>query len=272
MKKLTYSDYADYYANKCKFCKGAKRVQVNNVWTGCICQHSASLKFQFEQFEIDPPELKYKSWEDFDGFVSGSQVLDQHMLVNAKQKALQYCFGSKESSATKNRRNNLIVHNHLKDGQNVVITGDSGTGRSLIAALIIKEVAHANMIHGLSMTFKSIKSYDLSVAAQWDSGKPVDYEMLNDLAVVDFLVVDKVDRLPERGHHTNPPDHNVMNWFFGTRIKDNLPTIVICSSRFWSDIVSKQYEVIRAQWGDPFVSIMRDPQNVVIDIKKASKS
>lgn len=143
MKNLSYQTYSDYYASKCKKCLGEKRVLVNNIWTVCICQNSATLKFKFEQFDVNPSSLKYKTWDDFDGFIDGRQVISMESWVSAKRNALKYCFGTDDINVIENRKNSLIVHKHRHDGQNVIIVGHPQSGRSLIASLIIKEVAHA---------------------------------------------------------------------------------------------------------------------------------
>lgn len=272
MKSLTKSDYCAYYASKCKVCNGEKFVEVKGIPTQCLCQHSAELKFKFEQFEVDPPDLKYKSWDDFNGFLDGRQVISTESWLSAKQKAIQYCFGSSDPNVIKDRKANLVVQNHRHDGQNVIIVGNKGSGRTLIAALIIKEVAHACRIHDLDLSFKCLKAYDLFVAARWDNERSVDYSLLEELDV-DFLVIDEVELMPPKGHHTNPPDYNTMNSLFGNRVRYKMPTIVICSQSFWSQVSHPKFtEDISTQWGKPFVAIMNNPQNVVIKIDKKEQS
>lgn len=269
MKQLTYNDYADYYASKCKICNGEKRVQIKGIWTACICQNSASLKFKFEQLEINPPELKYKTWDDFNGFANGHQIISTESWLSAKQKALQYCFGSINPDVVKDRKSNLIVHKHRYDGQNVVIVGNKGSGRTLIAALIIKEVAHACRIYDLDLSFKYLKAYDLLIAARWDNERSYDYSLLEELTDIDFLIIDEVELLPPKGHHTNPPDYHTMNNIFGNRERWKLPTIIICSQSFWGQVSHTKYtDDIAVQWGRPFVSIMNNSDNVLIKINK----
>src|SRR5437867_2071959 len=132
---LTYRQYSTFYASKCDACKGVKRLLKNGVWTACSCQYTASAKWRIDQFEVVPPDLKYKTWNDFTG-VHGDSKLTNQSFIQAKQKALRYCFGGEDVSLINDRQKNLIVHEHLNDGQNVVIAGATGSGRTLLAVLI----------------------------------------------------------------------------------------------------------------------------------------
>lgn len=266
MKKLTHRDYCEYYARHCKICKGAKRVQINGVWTACVCQNTATLKYRFEQFEVSPADLKYKTWNDFTG-VDGNNVLTRNSFIRAKSKALEYCFGSPDLKLTQDRKKNLVVQNHCHDGQNVIIAGGQGTGKTLVAALIIKEVAHACRIHNLNIGFKCIKSVFLQDAARWDSqSKSIDQVSLDDWSEVDFLVIDEVD-LDSWGH-TTPPDLISLNVLFSTRTIRGLPTIVICSDDFWRGIKTyRRIDDIFNRWGRDFVSMLRNPSNMVIELE-----
>lgn len=267
--KLLYNNYSEYYASKCQICHGEKRVKVNDIWTSCLCQRSASLKFKFEQFDIDPPSLKYKSWDDFNGFVDGKQVISTESWLSAKQKALQYCFGSDDPDVIKDRKKNLIVHKHLTDGQNVVIVGPDGSGRTLIAALIIKEVAYACHLHGLSLSFKYIKAHDLFIAARWDNDKSQDHDFLDDIRESEFLVLDEIEIMPPRGHHTNPPDRHTMYDIFNGRFVRDLPTIFICSPMFWSSVHGPLSDDLSIQWGKPFINSLKKKSNLIIEVKKS---
>lgn len=275
MKKLSHTDYCDYYASKCKKCNGAKRVRVDKGWVSCHCQHVATLKYRFEQFEIYPPTLKYKSWTDFCGYSDGgNQRLTPASFVEAKSKAFAYCFGSGHlpqnyENILKERSKHLIVHKHCRDGQNVVIVGDRGSGRTLIAALIIKEVAHACMIKNLDIGFKYINANDILSAARWDNSKSIDHDFLNEICDTEFLVIDQIDLPPPRGHHTNPPDCVAINKLFADRVLFCYPTIAICSTSFWSQIMNPRYmESVVEQWGREFVSLLKHENNVVVELCK----
>ncbi len=271
-KTLSYVDYCQYYALKCEICKGEKRVLHSGIWTSCVCQHTATVKWHLEQFDVSPPDLKYKSWDDFVG-TDGTTRLTDASFISAKQKALQYCFGSSDPDVIKDRRKNLIVHRHCQDGQNVIITGEAGTGKTLIAVLIIKEVAYACRTHNLKLNFKCIKSPFLQDAARWDSDKNLDHQLLDDLAEVNFLVLDEVEEYREGGHKTSPPDIIALNVLFGIRQMNSLPTIVICTGRFWAEVNHPRYhEAVSRRWGREFVSLMSNPRNAIIELEKDKKT
>jgi len=273
MKKLTHQQYCDYYADKCNRCKGDKRLHVDGMWVSCPCQRIADLKYRFDKFEISPANLKYKKWDDFDGFgrlVDGKkqQALTHQSLIESKSKALKYCFGTDDRSCLDNRKLHLRVHKHIEDGQNVIIVGEKQSGRTLLAALIIKEVAYACKLFSKNISFQCVKSYELHNYARWDdAGKRIDHAVLYDLADVDFLVIDQIEMRPPRGHHTNPADIHSLEMLFGTRRTSNHPTILICSCNFWAHFQKYSHD-IAVQWGNEFVSIMSDSNNVIIELEK----
>ena len=269
MKKLSYDDYCKYFAGKCKICQGTKQILHEGVKTACVCQLSATLKFRFEQFEVDPPELKYKSWTDFQGCTSEGKILTDASLIEGKKKALRYCFDSDEADVFKDRKKHLIVHRHVDDGQNLIIVGARGSGRTLLAALIVKEIAHACHFHNKDISYKYIKSWDLQNAATWDNIKGSNHELLDELSDVNFLVIDQVELLPPGGHHTTPPDIIKMDSLFGSRRYK--PTIIICSPFFWHKTSDENLiSSIEAQWGRSFISLLADSNNVVIELRKES--
>jgi len=148
------------------------------------------MKWRFEQFEVSPSDLKYKSWSDFKGIAeSGEDKLTVETFIDARKKALEYCFGSSDLMVLENRQKYLIVHKHLQDGKNLIIVGGARTGKTLIAALVIKEVTYACRIHNINLTFKCIKSAVLQEAARWDNLKPVNHDLLDDWADIDFLII-----------------------------------------------------------------------------------
>ncbi len=267
MKELTSEHYCQYYASKCKICAGNRRIKHEGVWTACVCQQAAILKFRFERFPVEPPELKYKTWEDFTGTTNRGKILTEDSLVKAKSKALGYCFDSQDGY--KDRRKHLTVHRHLEDGQNVVIVGDGNSGRTLLATLIIKEVAHACRIYNKNIDYQYVTSWALKDAARWDDNKSINHDFLNEMSDTEFLVIDKMEIMPARGHHTAPPDYNSMNQLFWSRRRLKHPTISICSPSFWSQVTNPGWqEDMSAQWSREFILLLNDSNNLVIKLDK----
>lgn len=275
MKQLSHTDYCTYFAKKCTVCKGEKRLRIEGTWVLCQCQQIATLKYRFEQFDVYPPELKYKTWTDFRGYTdNGEQRLTAESFVEAKAKAFAYCFGKGHKPAEyehilQNRKDYLIVHENLSNPTNVIIVGNKNSGRTLVAALIIKEVAHACMLHRLNISFKYIKANNLLDAARWDNVRPANHALLDEMADTDFLVIDDIDVQSQRGHHTNPPDALHMSKIFVQRVDS--PTILICSEQFWAQASSSRFaDSVAEQWGKDFLSILLNKQNVLIELRKES--
>lgn len=270
---VTYDEMCNFFASKCNVCRGAKRVLTEKVWTCCPCQFTATAKWRLEQFDVYPSSLKYKEWNDFTGINYDNECrLTSSSLISSKQQALKYCFGTSDPSVLQNKNKHLHVLDHLKDGQNVIIAGPSGCGKTLLAILIIKEVIHASrMLRRDNVDFKYIKSQFVIDAARWDNDKPIDRELLDQLADIDFLVIDNMDLLLEGGHHTTPPDMIALSTLFTNRQINTKPTILICSERFWGCVKSAgQSRVVKKQWGEAFWGLVSNPTNTVIEIAKES--
>ena len=266
-KKLNYEDYCDYFALKCKICYGQRYLLINDVWTSCICQHTATVKWRLEEFDVHPPELKYKTWDDFIGLsIDGNHQLTDSSFVSAKRKALKYCFGSEEMSVIENRNKTLCVQNHLDDGQNFIISGPKHTGKTLIAVLIIKEVAYASRFFNLNLGFKCIKSNALCNAARWDNHKQIDHALLDELSEIEFLVIDEVC-LPEGGHNT-PPDVVALNNLFDQRVQGKLPTVITCNNGIFLKTQDRHLnKSFTSFWGNSFASLMMMNSNVFVDLE-----
>lgn len=237
----------------------------------CACQHIAAVKWDFEQLCLDPPSLKYKKWSDFTGAIEDNAEivgsLDES-FVNAKRKAMEYCFGSSDPQVLKNRPKYLSVHEKISTGKHVIITGEKQTGKTLLAALIIKEVVLAVMIHRVDISFKWVKGAEILHAAYWDKNKPINHEYLDNLIDVDFLVIDGVRLI--KGHISGP-DTLVLDRMFGHRIIHGLPTIVLCSSEFKTQVFNPRLQGrdnITNTWGERFVRLMTNPSNTIIDLKR----
>lgn len=270
MSNLKYKDYSQYYADNCRICCGIGHITHEGVRTMCICQHTAKMKWRFEQLEVMPRELKYKDWGDFCGVSNtGDHKLTDNSFVKAKEKALKYCFGSDNISVINNRSKTLIVHNHLKTGRNVIITGVPKSGKTLLAILIIKEVVYACRIYNLDITFRCIKSNILQNESRWDKFRTINHVLLDELKDVDFLIIDNIDKPKQGGHKDIPPDTIALDSLFYHRIIQNKPTIIICSDNFWECSIHPQYQAeTLVRWGDAFASLLLNKDNVVIRLYK----
>lgn len=280
--KRTFEEISAFYANKCPDCRGSKRIKVLGIWTACSCQYTATICFRFEQIPITPASLKYKTWSDFTGEIKDLNKkgelevigqLDPALAVAAKKKAMMYCFGSSDPKVVEDRQKNLIIHQHVNDGQNVIIIGNRQTGRSLLANLILKEVVYATALNNLSLDFRWLKASELLHAARWDDAKSINHSWLDEMAMVDFLVLDGVD-VPKQGYgHTGRADLIALDVFFRERRSDLHPTIVVCSDEFWSCVKSRQYiDLVYRSWGDEFVDLVTAASNVIIPLQKKVKN
>lgn len=276
--KLTYDDYSNYHAQKCATCKGAKRVQKDGIWVACGCQFNATVKWRYDQIQIYPEGLKFKTWDDFCGINATGAMLTEQSLVEGKGKALTYCFGKPNPELAKDRKKNSVILNHIRDGQNVIISGSTGSGRSLLAALILKEVVYATAIKQRKVGFYWVRAIELVEAARWSTSKTgtvaktIDRERLDNWAETDFLFVDGLEVKADTGDHRAPPDMTSLNLLFSHRLAYKLPTVLVCSDKFLHASRTPGYwDKIREQWGDDFLSLMNDPRVVVIELTKAGK-
>ncbi len=268
---LTYPDYSEYHARKCKICSGHKRIRKDSIWVSCGCQFNATVKWRYDQIPIYPSALKYLKWADFTGISAhGMSRLTPESLVESKTKALLYCFDIADPAAANNRTKHLRIQRHVgEEGSNVIIAGARQSGKSLISALILKEVFHANIICGRSLTFKWAKANEIMDAARWDTaGKNVDNALLDELRETHFLFVDGLELQAQVGDHRWPPDMASINLLFGYRLDHRLPTIINCSLPFWEKVCTPEWEGgMRYQWGDEFLSLLQHPSNVVIELQ-----
>lgn len=273
--RLTYEDYSNYHAKKCLICRGTKRVLRDGIWIACGCQFNATVKWRYDQIQIYPEDLKFKNWEDFCGISSTGAMLKPESLVASKEKALVYCFGSPNPELAKDRSKNSIILEHVRDGQNVIIAGTHGSGRSLLAALILKEVVYASAINQRNVSFHWIRAVELIESARWATSraggisKSIDRESLDNWADADFLFLDGLEIKAPTGDHRAPPDMTSINLLFSHRLAYKLPTILVCSDRFLKASQTPGYrDAVREQWGDDFLSMMNDSRSVVIELAK----
>jgi hypothetical protein len=270
----SYSDFLEHYASNCERCQGHKTIREEGALVRCPCQAIATAYYRYDQIPVFPSELKYKEWTDFTGEIkvttSGKTETVGHLSdfgVTAKQKAMFYCFSSIDPSVVKDRKTNLTILNHLQDGQNVIISGGRNTGKTLLAALINREIALASLYFGKPIDFKWITNAEIIEAARWDNEKQVNHTFLDELADADFLTIDNVE-MPYGGHNS-PPDMISMGVLFGGRMRDHKPTILICSDDFYKNANDRIYsaDIIRL-WGSSFFQLTTHHDNLVIELQK----
>lgn len=272
-KKPEYLDYCKYYASKCKVCKGDKRLWKNETWHACGCQYIATAKYRFDRISIYPPGLKSLGWEDFTGEIrevskTGKLEITDHLepaaILQAKRKAMQYCFNSTNPEVLKDRAKHSVVYRRFLSGQNVIIAGPKRTGKSLLATLILKEVFHASVNHRVDLSFEWVKGMNLFHAARWDTSKDIDYDSLYKWEDISFLVIDGLE-IP-RGGHTSPPDVIALNRFFAARHYEK-PTIVITTESFIRECQDPmRMHLVIDKLGEELHSLVTDRNNVLIDL------
>lgn len=283
MKTLTYEGLQFHYANDCRLCQGAQSVvDAGNIRRECWCQKLARQKWRLEQVNIRPNSLKYKNWSDFNGTIEANGEIVGNLTIESalcgRDKAFQYCFGLPfDSQLIKNKSSHLCVHKHVQDGQNLIITGDSGSGRSLLAVLVLKEVICASSFLPQSLDYRWVEGYDLIDAARWTTSghanKGVDHDYLDHISGLDFLFLEGVG-LQTRGHNY-PPDHFALDKLFGHRRAMRLPIVLTCSKELWKLLVGRNplgREEVHKIYGNQFLEILQDTSNVMIDLEKENVS
>jgi len=278
---ISYPEYKEHYASKCPRCKGTKRVLRDGVPTACGCQHLAAVKWRFEQIELQPPELKYYNWSDFNGSVRTrysdgrtevigcidgmGETTAAKVAHQARKQALLYCFDTddmNEISVREKRQKHSLIHEKALGGENVVIAGGHRSGKSLLAALILKEVVRASIDSGKDYTFGWVESSDL-VDAAYNFGKHIDFEQLEEWSELNFLVVDNFDV-----SNTKVSD---LDQLFYKRSSYRRPTIVTCSTEFFFGCQDKPMQGVtsgrvKQMLGKEALQFMLDPSNVEIKL------
>lgn len=284
MKTLSYEGLQFHYANDCKLCHGMQSiVDADNIRRECLCQKLARQKWRLEQVQIRPNSLKYKDWSDFNGTIEANgEIIGNLTLESAlsgRDKAFRYCFGKAfDAKLLKNKSSHLYIQKHVTDGQNIIITGDSGSGRSLLAVLILKEVICASSFLPQSLDYRWVEAYDLIHGARWQASgvvasKNIDYDYLDHLSGLDFLFLEGVG-IQTRGHNT-PPDHFVLDKLFGHRRSASLPTVLTCSKELLKLAMGRNprgFDPVHQIYGSQFLEVIRDSNNIVIDLEKENAS
>ena len=278
MNTLTYEDLQTHYASTCNSCKGVQSVVgKDDIRRECSCQKIARQKWRLEQVQIRPPSLKYKNWADFNGTIEAYDEIVGNLTIDSalagRDKAFRYCFESSYNpKLLKDKSLHLRVQKHVFDGQNIIITGDSGSGKSLLAVLILKEVICASLSH--SLDYRWVETYDLIDGARWEAnGKGIDYDYLDHLAGLDFLFLEGAG-LQTWGHNS-PPDHFSLDKLFGHRRSARLPIILTCSKALWKLAMGRNpsgREPVHKIYGNQFLEILRDTNNVMINLEKENVS
>ncbi len=283
MNTLTHESLQFHYASTCKLCKGAQSiVDADDIRRECSCQKLARQKWRLEQVNIRPNSLKYKSWEDFNGTIEDNGEIVGNLTLGSalagRAKAFRYCFDSSyDPKLLLNKSLNLHVQKHVFDGQNIIITGDSGSGKSLLSVLILKEVICASSLLSNSLDYRWVEAYDLIDSARWTnaghSHKGVDHDYLDHIAGLDFLFLEGVG--VQTWGHNYPPDHFALDKLFGNRRSMRLPTVLTCSKKLWKLVMGRnpggRTEVHRI-YGNQFLEILQDNNNVVIDLERENVS
>lgn len=276
MKNINdYWEYLEKAAKNCKRCHGERRIRGSNSnWVKCRCQDEASMAYKYHQIPVCPEELKYKEWTEFTGEIKDINNGKLETIgcltdfgVFAKKAAMNYCFNSDSPEVVKNRRTSSTVLNHLVDGQNIIISGGMSTGKTLLAALITREIVYAAIYQGRNISFRWEKNSKILHAARWTNDKEIDYSLLDTIAETDFLFIEDVDFI--QGGHNTPPDMICMNNLFESRIANKKPTIVICSPNFYNAARDKKYCAdIARNWGEEFLKLVTLQNNLVIKLQK----
>lgn len=267
-KKITYFQWLDYYANKCNDCHGSKMLIKNGSPVACFCQHVATAKYRLEQVDISPSHLRYTSWEDFTGLVKkGEKVegsLNVSSAISGRDMAFRYCFNVPYDKRVSKSVSELKVHENLTHGTNVVIYGPPNSGKTLLAALILKEV-NRSILNGHSLEYGWARFSDIIYLASWSCNKEIDYKKLEYYSRLPFLFIDGIDI--HKGGHNSPPDHIAINSMFGKRRVLNLPSIFVCSEQLLQ-IMRNNSDVVSSYFGEEFTKLVSEPTNVVIILNK----
>lgn len=175
---------------------------------------------------------------DFDGTSNSKErqkLLDADIVLNAKNLICEYCWGktwkyiadtySTRDSIKEFMRNNSVMLNRLKNGNNIVISGDSDapSGRTMIASIIMKEAIKLRMKNNMCRT----QSYDwIDFAVLRESIKD-DSDDLVYYRNCEWLVVDNITISEGSSEKQRAFVSELIDPFFITRYKDNLSTILV---------------------------------------------
>lgn len=222
---MRIEDYYKEEANKCKKCKG----KISQKDKRCVCQRIALSRFRWDQLPI---HSVYRSLDWLDFGKRHKTQLSPEIFTKARDMAFAYCFSKKGineirmcqvsdeniSNILETRRfKQLQLRKRFEDGYNLVILGEEGAGKSLLASLVAREIIHSSSFIK-DMVLKWVPFYELLAKLDFHY-KLVDFS--DDLTYgSDFLIIDDVHNPPGA---INPL---LIDEIIGTRLSNDFPTIV----------------------------------------------
>jgi len=269
----TEKEFEAYYrrfAKNCPRCKGQRTILVNGVLTRCICQNKAVKRLYFDKISISPSSLKYKEWDDFNGSILNLEgdvdgALTVSSLEEAKRKAMEYCFDHWDIDVDKERNKAINIDRHLRDGQNLVIFGSPGSGKTLLAVLVLKELLRCMWIRKRDYRYKWIKFTDLVGHARWDNSRSVNHDRLDELSESHFLFIDGIDVYRSGEGHNTPPDLIELDRLFSYRRAMSIPTIMTATTSLRDAMKAPALAGLAKKWcGDELISMMCSSETVRI--------
>ena len=226
---MKFEEYSILLSGPCKLCNGKRYIEKDNQQEICKCQLRALIHYRHDQLPVD---LRYKEWGDYTGDnVKKSKEIKVRNWEKCRCLAFAYCF-SKESISEindcnislgsiqqilKKRISKSKIIKRKKEGANIAFFGDDDTGKTLLAALVAKEIIYASVLLG-DLDFKWLPFSTLINALNFD--RP-NYSLIDEVSCVDFLVLDNV-YVPQQGNYMK----NFLDELFHDRRTKRLPIIL----------------------------------------------
>ncbi len=206
----------------------------------CECKLAAEVQAYI--LSTIPRQYHKLSIEDFTGKTSNKELLSVAVVIEAKRKLVEYCWGVSLETFNRwdevERLNASILDKQKQMGRNLVIYSDSEKsmmpfeykdkkesvpkcGKTMVASLIIKEAIRNRITPG-----HYIDTYDwieFSVLLNALRDKETD---INNVKSVDWLVVDDIRGINNSRNMDSFISSIVDPFFFG-RIESNSPTILV---------------------------------------------
>jgi len=230
---LPFEEFSFKFSKTCKKCNGKKYLVENDEITECSCQLKALIDYKISLIPVDS-DFRSLDWDDY----TGDTVREgkEHRVLNwqqARNLAFEYCF-SKDSilkiglDETKvsseiiekiiNKRfSNSKILNRMKEGANLVLFGDSFSGKTLLAYLVTREVIGASVLLG-DFDVKWVSFNTLINSLGFDR---VNHQLIDEISYVDFLILDNV-YIPQQGNYMK----NILDDIFHERITKKMPILI----------------------------------------------